>query len=58
MIIRKEDVIGVQVSEKFLCLDCVSDEDYANAEAKDFMVEDDNRDEDLIFCDACNKRIV
>lgn len=56
MIIRKEEVIAVNVQEQLYCIDCIKDTDMDNAEADDLVFENED-DDNFIFCDVCKKRI-
>jgi hypothetical protein len=55
-IVRKEEVIAMNVQGQIYRMDCVSDADLDDAEAGDFILENGD-DNTFIFCSGCNKRI-
>ena len=58
-IIKREDIAGVSVDGRIICLDCLSDEEFFAAKEDDMILLEDvnNSDDDLYFCDDCHKRL-
>ncbi len=56
---KNEDVIGYRIGEEVVCRDCVSKEEADNVEEEDLILESEEaNNDDLIFCNRCNKKII
>jgi len=55
-IIKQEEIIAVDIDGSILCMDCFEG-DLEELTFDQIITEDTIEDDDLIFCDNCNKQI-
>jgi len=58
MVIKAEDVMGYFVGEECVCADCATKDEEATVTQNEIITRDVTENEDeLYFCDRCNKQI-
>ncbi len=55
--IKKEDIIGYELSEETVCVDCLEVAEEENLKLDQIITRNEFDDEVFIFCDRCRDRI-
>jgi hypothetical protein len=57
VVINTEDIVGYIVDEEWVCNDCSSREEKAEASQEEIITCDDMEGDKIYFCDRCKERI-
>ena len=55
--IKKEDIVGYELSEETVCVDCLEPVEEENMKLDQIITRNEFDDEVFIFCDRCKERI-
>ena len=55
--IKKEDIVGYELSEETVCVDCLEPAEEENLMLDQVITRHEFDDEVFIFCDRCKERI-
>lgn len=55
--IKVEGIIGYEIDAETVCTGCLQQGEDDDLEENQYILESNRNDEELIFCDRCNKRI-
>ena len=57
--IKNEDILGYSIGEEVCCEECINKEEERDLTQEDIITQDyAEKEESLIFCDRCKKRII